>query len=248
MTLLHRIIPALSFVTTAAQLIGLDSIPSSTRAYSANARQKVRTLHFWAHARIKPIRLADLVQRLARDPAGSRREIVLPAATAEFGGVGDAAYYYAIATIANTKSPKRVFEFGTYLGVSALTIALNTSPDTLIYTVDLPDEVNPSDTHLTSPTDQGLVGASRYRVGEAFLGHCLENKIFQIKADSLRFSPGDHCGSQPIDMIYVDGGHDFEVCRSDSENALSVLAPDGVILWDDYWWFYPGVVRSPDYF
>jgi hypothetical protein len=56
----------------------------------------------------------------------------------------------------------------------------------------------------------------------------------------------DYLGADLVDLVYVDGGHSFEICERDSENALSVIAPNGPILWDDYWWFYPDVVRYLD--
>jgi predicted O-methyltransferase YrrM len=43
----------------------------------------------------------------------------------------------------------------------------------------------------------------------------------------------------PWDVIYIDGGHDYEVVRQDFLNALDGLAPDGLIVMDDASLFLP---------
>ena len=35
-------------------------------------------------------------------------------------------------------------------------------------------------------------------------------------------------------LIFVDGGHDEDTCRHDTALALRLVAPGGVIVWDDY--------------
>jgi len=163
------------------------------------------------------------------------------------GGVGSPASYYTIAAITNARAPKRVLEFGTYLGVGILTIALNTSQDATIYTIDLPDQVDSESLPtLEHSADKMHIRVLRHRVGEAFTGCEFAGKIRQIRADSLTLKLNHYVGTDAIDMVYVDGGHSFGICKRDSETALSVLSPHGVILWDDYWWFYPDVVRYLD--
>lgn len=244
MTIQRKIASGFSFIVCASQLIVLDWIASSTRGYSAKARQELRTLHFRARARIKPIRLAEVVQRL-----GIRYQMRICCPLPELiGEVGSPASYYTIAAITNARAPKRVLEFGTYLGVGTLTMALNTSQDATIYTIDLPDQVDSESLPtLEHSADKTHIRVSRHRVGEAFTGCESAGKIRQIRADSLTLKLNHPpWGTDSIDMVYVDGEHSFEICKRDSETALSVLSPQGVILWDDYWWFYPDVVRYLD--
>ena len=47
---------------------------------------------------------------------------------------------------------------------------------------------------------------------------------------------------QSADFVFIDGGHTYELVKRDTENALSIIAKGGMIVWDDYWWFCPGVV------
>ena len=47
-------------------------------------------------------------------------------------------------------------------------------------------------------------------------------------------------------MVLVDGGHSYEVCKRDSETALRLARKGGVIVWDDYGSYWPGVKRAID--
>jgi hypothetical protein len=38
---------------------------------------------------------------------------------------------------------------------------------------------------------------------------------------------------EPLDLVYVDGGHDFEVVRSDYQNSVAALKPGGLLVMDD---------------
>jgi len=44
-----------------------------------------------------------------------------------------------------------------------------------------------------------------------------------------------------FDLIFVDGSHAASYVRSDSEKALAMLAPGGLLLWHDYSPLMPGV-------
>jgi len=37
-----------------------------------------------------------------------------------------------------------------------------------------------------------------------------------------------------FDFIFIDGGHDYETVRIDTENALKMAKDDAVIIWHDY--------------
>lgn len=37
-----------------------------------------------------------------------------------------------------------------------------------------------------------------------------------------------------IGMVIVDGGHSYQVAKADTQNALRLVQPSGVIIWDDY--------------
>ena len=43
------------------------------------------------------------------------------------------------------------------------------------------------------------------------------------------------------DLCFIDGGHSYECIKADTETALKILSPNGVIVWDDFSWFTEGV-------
>jgi len=49
-----------------------------------------------------------------------------------------------------------------------------------------------------------------------------------------------------LDLVLIDGGHSSSIVRADTENALRLLDPQGVVLWDDYFYLYPDVVSYLD--
>ena len=158
-------------------------------------------------------------------------------------GVGDANYYYALGAIARALQPRTILEIGTYLGMGALTFALNTTAECRIFTIDLPDNEFDSDAEAS---DWQFVENSRGRVGSAWRDYPsqISGKIVQLRGDSRTVSL-DEVGRP--DLIFIDGGHSYEIVKSDTERALSVLAQGGAMLWDDYGMFWQDdVVRYLD--
>jgi hypothetical protein len=197
-------------------------------------------MEFRAHAAIPPVALGEYLTELG----APLNEVVLPAPTIETDGVGDPVYLHAIGALARASNATTAFEIGTYLGVGTLTIALNTRPDTQLVTVDLPDDGAGSVMTKLDRHDAVLVKRSRGRVGRAFRDHPAASRIKQVLADSSGLNVRDHVVS--AEFVLIDGGHSYDLVKLDTENALGVLAPRGIVVWDDYWWFYPDVVRYLD--
>lgn len=141
-----------------------------------------------------------------------------------------------ISNIVKKKSPKRIFEIGTFQGRTTLNMALNSSPDTEIITLDLPS----SDLDSTKMDIEG--GEIRYVQkdvsGERFLSHPMRSKIKQVYGDSATFSFQDYAHS--IDLAFIDGSHAYEYVLNDSQKVLSIMKPGGIIIWHDYT-NWPGV-------
>lgn len=139
--------------------------------------------------------------------------------------------------------PKRIFEIGTYTGSTTLVMAMNAPKDCQIFTMDLPP------TELPAVPSNSKGGDSQFRPGSAFLGTPYASRIQQILGDSTTFDFSPYHGK--MDLILIDGNHSYPFASSDSKNALKMLAPGGVIIWDDYIWHpsYPeceGVSRWVD--
>ena len=65
------------------------------------------------------------------------------------------------------------------------------------------------------------------------------NRIHQLRGNSLTFTPPAFLAN--TDLCFIDGGHSYECIKADTETALKILSPNGVIVWDDYTWFVDGV-------
>ena len=207
---------------------------------AGEAATSVRQARFHAHAKIPNLDLSEIVSRLAPEPLPA---VTLPGPR-EFHGVGNATYYHALGSLVRALRPTSVLEFGTYLGVGTLTIALNAPDDCRIATVDLPDQQFVQDAHGLNDADLALIESSRERVGKAFLQASLGHRIRQIRADSLRWAPDPSL--KPVDFALIDGGHSTAVVRADTENSLDLLSEGGTIVWDDYFHLYPDVVDYLD--
>ena len=228
------------YAASGAELLALDWAQTRTRPYWHQARRHLRTLHFRAHAALPEVSLNELLSTLSTNS----NAIWLPPASIDCAGVGDPSYYHALAAICAAVQPKTILEIGTYLGVGTLCMALNSAPDCQIWTLDLPDEMNRIDLHLED-SDRSLVQRSRNRVGLAYREHPVSCRITELRSDSRRVNFKDHIHTT-IDLVLIDGGHTLELVKSDTEKAMQLIGPRSVVVWDDYWWMYPDVVRYLD--
>jgi predicted O-methyltransferase YrrM len=76
----------------------------------------------------------------------------------------------------------------------------------------------------------------------AFKDSIVETKITQLRIDSITLDTCDERGS--YDLVLVDGAHDYEHGVRDSRTALDLVAPHGIVLWDDFSPFWHGLVRG----
>jgi hypothetical protein len=167
------------------------------------------------------------------------REIILPPIdTISLSGLGFVIPYALIATVVSALQPKKIFETGTFRGVAALTMALN-APEADVYTLDLPEEYSDSEVATLSRGDKEWARLSSTSTGFAFIGHPAAARIHQLRGNSLTFDPP--AVLQNADLCFIDGGHSYQCVKADTETALKILSPNGVIVWDDYTWFIDGV-------
>jgi predicted O-methyltransferase YrrM len=166
-------------------------------------------------------------------------EIILPSIdTISLSGLGFVVPYALLATIVSALQPRKIFETGTFRGVAALTMVLN-APEAEVYTLDLPEKYTVAEVETLSKGDKEWVRLSRSSIGFAFAGHPAAPRIHQLHGDSLTFDPPTFLAN--TDLCYIDGGHSYECIKADTETALKILSPNGVIVWDDYTWFIDGV-------
>lgn len=161
---------------------------------------------------------------------------LIQAAVPPLNGIGNVQPYelIVISTICKYLNPDLVFEFGTFNGLTTLHFAMNSPESAKMVTIDLdPDDARRQlindDTYYIKDNCVGLM----------FQGAPESAKIEQIYADSMTFDQLDYKGE--ADLIFIDAGHEYELVRSDTEKALDMLAPNGVILWHDYVFSHYGV-------
>ena len=223
------------------QILFLDRLNGRRREQSFAATAAVRNQRFHAHSKIRQLPLAKVLEKLG---VAEQDSVVTMPPPKRVSGLGSPTYYFALAGIVRATRPRTVLEFGTFRGVSALTMAANLPEGGTVFTVDLPDDATPDAAHELNAIDEGHVRSSRQRVGEAFLGSAFADRIRQIRADSMTFDARQHV--QGCDLVLVDGGHSLPLVARDTENAFHVLAPGGIIIWDDYFYLYPDVVKFLD--
>lgn len=124
----------------------------------------------------------------------------------------DALNYSVLGAALTALQPRRVFEIGTYEGVTSQFI-LDHSPATVV-SIAYPRGRN----SLPKP---GLRVTSR-------------DRFTQLIGNSHDLTPADFLARfGRMDLVLIDGDHTYRGVKADTQLALSILAPGGVILWHD---------------
>jgi predicted O-methyltransferase YrrM len=147
------------------------------------------------------------------------------------GGTSDAEAWL-LAVLA--KRAHRMFEFGTCTGKTAYLWARNSAPDARVVTVTLaPDDVGDY-RREAGDDDLDVQFALRESSHTDFLysGTSVAAKVEQLFADSKGLDVLPWAGT--FDLVFVDGSHAYSYVASDSEKALTLVAPGGLVHWHDY--------------
>lgn len=150
-----------------------------------------------------------------------------------------------IAAILNIFDIKKIVEIGTYVGFSTATMALNSSDNSTIYTIDLPEtgledfEDDQSRKILFEDwrKNDDFLRRHQNKVGSYYIDQLKEKfrkKIFLIKCDSTQLTSEVLRVIKEADLFFIDGGHAFEIISCDTNTALKSLNSNGIIIWHDY--------------
>jgi predicted O-methyltransferase YrrM len=147
------------------------------------------------------------------------------------GGTSDAEAW-VLATLA--KKARRIFEFGTCTGKNTYLVSRNSPPYASITTISLAPVQTGDYTREEGDNRRNIKAALRESRLTHFLynGTPVEPKVKQLFGDSKAFDETPFLNS--CDLIFVDGSHAYSYVLSDSQKALRMLKPGGVILWHDY--------------
>ncbi len=136
---------------------------------------------------------------------------------------------FSLAIMVKITNARRIFEIGTYDGRSALSMACNQPAWGRLYTLNLPENYLLENPHLACSVDVQL--SAKVKSGERFLSQAEKDKIVQWYGDSREFDASSHA---PYQIIFIDGGHSFNVIMQDTEKALKLIdTNDGIIFWHD---------------
>ena len=176
--------------------------------------RRLRQALFLLNVGVPAVSIEDLVG------SSSTTELVL-SDWAKDRGAGSLWDLVAVCLLARSRSPGICFEIGTGEGRTALHLALNTPSETKVYTLDV--SVHPD-------------------TGSIFRKHAEASKITRLTGDSQVMDLSSYY--QTVDLVFVDGAHDYEAVSSDTRLAFSLLSPGGCVIWDDLAPGWPGVVRA----
>jgi len=148
-----------------------------------------------------------------------------------------------LATAATLVQPGRdVVEIGTFDGRTTLNLAINTRPDIIVNTLDLPPEMatqfdlHPSERRFVEKPKPG----ARFRTAAPPWSE-RSAQIRQHLGDSATFDFSALYGR--AGLVFVDGSHAYEYALADSDTAFKLVAPHGVVIWHDYG-VWDGVTRA----
>lgn len=191
---------------------------------------------------------ADRVAPVSEYLRGQPGDAVLLPLLPDSGG-GTAGIEFAAASILERivlgalvvrEHPRRIFEIGTFRGVTALSMAANCSWDAVLWTLDLPPDLSAAAVNAeyyagnAASGFQKLADAGTERdVGSALRGYTGRCRVEQLFGDAGSFDFGPYSG---VDLFFVDGCHQYEAARRDTLTAWTCLRPGGLLVWHDYTW------------
>lgn len=143
----------------------------------------------------------------------------------------------ALAALMHRVSARRVFEFGTYQGVSTTQLALNLPPDGRVFTLDLPPDMETGALRVEKQVEREIAAEARKGT---LVPDEVRPKITFLEADSARFDTTPYEGT--MDLVFVDGAHSYEYVSNDTAKGLAMLRPGGCIAWHDCAPNHPEVV------
>lgn len=136
--------------------------------------------------------------------------------------IGDTAHYRPLATLVNERQCKTVIEIGTAYGGNAFHLLSNTSIEKLICI----------DPYAYYPAMPGFICQNEYDI----LYEYAKERLGQFKnVELLRLTSKEAFKIlDPVDLVFLDGSHDYEDVKWEIENYSKLVKPGGVLAGHDY--------------
>lgn len=138
--------------------------------------------------------------------------------------------YAQLIAAAYRKQPRAILEVGTWNGERALQL-LQAAPNAKYYGFDLFDAATPE-------TDAEEMNVKPHYTLEQVAARLAGYKA-QLFKGNTRQTLGDF--HEPVDFVWLDGGHSVETIVSDWANVRRVLTDDAEVYLDDY---YTGAIDT----
>ncbi len=119
--------------------------------------------------------------------------------------------------------PKAILEVGTWDGRRALAM-LNLSPESKYYGFDLFEDATPQ-------TDKEEFNVKKHNLMSEVYERLTGFDVTLFKGNTRETLKNFN---EPIDFVWLDGGHSVETIRSDWENIKRCLTKDAIVFFDDY--------------
>jgi predicted O-methyltransferase YrrM len=191
---------------------------------------KLARRRFESLRKVRPVPLDECFPGLSKTRAVIQDAVATPFSLAN----ADPGELIILSTLCAYRKPKLLLEFGTFDGLTALHMAINSDPQAKVITLDL----HPDDPIRKLDTDDTFYSHGM-QVGSQFAGTPEAARIEQVYCDSTKYDETPLAGQ--VEFIFVDAGHVYDLVKSDSEKSLKLLKPGGLILWHDYHYAHDGV-------
>jgi predicted O-methyltransferase YrrM len=209
--------PGKAFVLAWRRIFPFGIIPKDPEAYRIGS---------WSYGNLKRIAITDIFKGIA-----SSEVTVKNAFDKDIYTSMDMQEVFIVCSVLKFIGAKNIMEIGTFDGNTTLNLAVNSSQDAKITTVDLPPdwdgnyEINIPELYK-NVTERNTVGRQFKEHQEYF------PKIKQIFIDSANLDWNE--AGAPFDLVILDGCHHYNYVLKDTENAIKFTKPGGIIIWHDY--------------
>jgi tRNA A58 N-methylase Trm61 len=134
----------------------------------------------------------------------------------------------ALASLSHLVGARRVFEFGTYKGVSTTQLALNVAEGGMVFTLDLPEDHPAYTLPIPKPEERQIAAEGGKGI---LIPRDLLDRVTFLRSDSATFDESPYLDS--MDLVFVDGAHSYEYVKNDTEKGWRMLRSGGVLAWHD---------------
>lgn len=211
----RNVLLTLNYGHPAAIAVALRRGPGAAKKYLAEIYRCSKTD---AGFHLPVVALEELV------PAATEFKVSRPL---DLGGSMTITEIGSLCHLVAARRPSKVFEIGSFRGLTTLNIAMN-APEAEIHTLDLPPNFDPACTQFAN-RDARIIKA---RGSYYYEGREEAARVHQHYGDTATFNYEEIGGG--VNFCLIDAAHSYEYVRNDTVRSLPLMANDSLMLWHDY--------------